>query len=329
MRADVSYRLLCLGIVFLIVRAAHAATPGDIERCAAAKRLLAATKIRALTICDAKAVARGGAVSPTCEAKAKAEFVVGWSKVENDLKGSCPTIGEVNVVEQLVDQHQTDLEQFPLGIGSPSQCAAAQFRAAGRNAAGKLRCAARAARRSVLLDDPAIAECLTASRAKFTAALKDAERRHGACHARSDVQGLDEVADAFVNDVSNRLPATTTTTAPRSTTSTTLTPCTPSDGACTGDGECCTGLCNRGRCDCTEQEEISGITGCTCGGGVLGLCTTDKGDGRHVCAASCPLTIGCTTDADCPPHQFCGLRHFGGVSMFQIGCCSICPDSSP
>ena len=218
------------------------------QKCSSERRLLAGTKILALAACDAKAAAKGIAPSPTCETKAKTAFMVGWSKVHAHGEAGCPTMGDVNdvnTIEALVDQHQTDLEGALVIGGKASKCTALQLRAAGRNAACKLRCAAKAARKGVALDRPTVMGCLTACRAKLRVAFSRARAmRRGACHTSGDTGTIDALAEAFVNVVANFLPPTTTTTT-ATTTSTTLTNCIPSDDACTEDAACCTGICNK------------------------------------------------------------------------------------
>jgi hypothetical protein len=191
-------------IVILTGGLAYAgATPG--QKCAAAKRKLAGKKIAALTVCDAKAAAKGTTVDPGCVSKAKAAFMTGWSAIEG--KGGCFTTGDEASIENKVDAHQTDLESTLKVTGTtPSKCTAAKFKAAGKKGACKLGCSAKAALTGLPLSDPTVMASLTACSMKFSAGFTAAEKK-GDCRTTGDAGTIEGEVDAFVTDVTSELPA--------------------------------------------------------------------------------------------------------------------------
>ena len=78
---------------------ARAATPADV--CASAKRKAAGRKASAKLNCASKAAAAGGAIAPSCLARAEAKFAAAYAKAE--AKGGCTHIGNAAGVEATVD----------------------------------------------------------------------------------------------------------------------------------------------------------------------------------------------------------------------------------
>jgi hypothetical protein len=96
-------RILALAIAFL-AGPAGAETP---SKCTAAKHQAAGDYARALEACRAKALKKGVAVDPDCEAKALASFAKGFAKAEKKL--DCVATSEDAIVAEVADEFVADL----------------------------------------------------------------------------------------------------------------------------------------------------------------------------------------------------------------------------
>src|SRR5262245_55081789 len=113
------------------------------RKCAARKRRLVGGEAAALARCDAGAVTVGGAVESSCETQATTAFAAGWARAETAGRGACATTNDATRIEGQIDAFVADLEIRLELAGPRSKCTAAKFKAAGRQAACELRCAAK------------------------------------------------------------------------------------------------------------------------------------------------------------------------------------------
>jgi hypothetical protein len=185
------------------------------QKCAAAKRKLVGKEAAALTKCDAAAVTMGIAVDPTCETRAKTAFTAAWARAET--AGGCITTNDVIPIGNQVDAHIADLESTLELAGAASKCTAGKFKAAGKQAACELGCAAKVALKGI-----AMAPCLAKCMATFTTACARSETKHD-CHTTGDCGAVAAAVDAFVVDAVTALPSIPTTTSTISTSSSTTT----------------------------------------------------------------------------------------------------------
>jgi hypothetical protein len=193
------------------------AKPTSAQKCAAAKRKLAAKKIAGLTACDAKGVAKGVAPDDVCLTFVTRAFTTAWGEAE--AKGGCMTTQDVATIEAKVDAHRTDLGQTLVETGAASKCTGAKVRAAGKKALCQLGCSGKAALKGLALTDVEIALCLQKCSDKFTKAFAAAEKlpataKNGSCHTTGDAAAIETKIDAFVEDVTAELPGGTSATAP-------------------------------------------------------------------------------------------------------------------
>lgn len=193
-------QLAFAGIFALTLLSEHAAdahTSTRAQKCVAAKLNLTGKKILALAVCEARAARDGIAVRPSCEAKAKATFMLAWARAEARAKGNCITIGDAGAIESTVDQLHVELKAA-LGSGNASKCrTAAKFKAVGRDGACKLRCSAKGARDRLPPRDPTIVACLTTCNVKLGAAFT---KTPPDCPSRGNGSGttVDTRIDMFV-----------------------------------------------------------------------------------------------------------------------------------
>jgi hypothetical protein len=159
----------------------------------------------------------GVAVDPTCETRAKTAFTAAWAKAETAATGGCITTNDVIPIGNQVDAHIADLESTLELAGAASKCTAGKFKAAGKQAACELGCAAKAALKGI-----AMAPCLAKCMANFTTACARSETKDD-CHTTGDCGAVAAAVDAFVADAVTALPSTPTTTSTSTSSSSTAT----------------------------------------------------------------------------------------------------------
>jgi hypothetical protein len=135
-------------------------------KCLSAKQKAAGKKASGKLGCYAKAAAKATAVDSGCLTKVEDKFSAAFTKA--DAKGACP--GTASAVEASVDQCVNDVVALVPGA---DKCSGAKLKAAGKKAAGKLACNAKATAKAIAVD-PA---CLTKAEGKYGAAFGKA----GAC----------------------------------------------------------------------------------------------------------------------------------------------------
>ncbi len=152
-----SCRRIVLGAVGLL---AIAAAPARADRCTAAKLKAIGRKEAGLLGCYSTATAKGDASGvATCVAKVEGRYGSVFARA-----GSCS--GDATVCESIAEAC-ADVIRGDLPDPGPSRCEATRLRAAGKKAAGKLVCNAKAAARGLAVD----AACIQKVAGKFQAAF--------------------------------------------------------------------------------------------------------------------------------------------------------------
>ena len=152
-----SRRRIALGAVALL---AIAAAPARADRCTAAKLMAVGKKEAGLLSCYSRATARGDTSGvATCVERVRGRYGIVFARA-----GSCP--GDAAVCESITETC-ANLIRGDLPDAGPSTCEAARLRAAGKEAAGKLVCNAKAAANGLSVD----AACIQKVEAKFQAAF--------------------------------------------------------------------------------------------------------------------------------------------------------------
>jgi hypothetical protein len=195
--------VLVVGIVVGGAPAFAQSTPG--RKCASGKMKAGGKHASGELGCHAKAVAKGQPVDPTCLAKADGKLVTAYGKLE--ARGGCITTMDAAAIAVRVDTFAGDVVgALPdPGTADGRKCASAKRKAAGKKAAGKLGCHAKAVAKGAAVD-PA---CLAKAEAKFVAAFAKAEAR-GGCATSGDAAAIEALVDALVTDVVAALPSVAT-----------------------------------------------------------------------------------------------------------------------
>lgn len=247
---------------------ASAATPS--QKCASSKTKEAGKKADGKLKCWSKEVTKPGGLS-ACETKVESKFASKYAKAE--AKGGCAVTGDANAIEAkvdaFVDDVVTELTGSPAGalLGSTDakKCAAAKLKAAGKKAASKLKCHAKAKIKSVIVD----MACLQKAEAKYSKKWDNAEAK-GGCATINDKVTIEAKVDAFVLDVSIEIPSTTTVTTSTTTLATTTSTTTTLPTSCCAAEEIHT--LSTGHCDtttsviCTSDGDCPGSESCVSDG---------------------------------------------------------------
>lgn len=96
--------VVAVGLVIVGLTVAAAGTPPE-TRCTERKERAAARKAAGLLDCQAKT--EPSPPDPSCVAKVRQRFAEAWAKIE--LRGGCPTPGDVDAVEAKVDAFVADV----------------------------------------------------------------------------------------------------------------------------------------------------------------------------------------------------------------------------
>lgn len=141
--------------------------PPPLSKCTS-KQLRAIAKISSsFAKCHATAVKAGEAPESECFTKASDKLASAWAKLYD---GDCLTEAELAAVQASVDQFDgaasSDLPALLQTGPGPSLCTSAKLRAAGKNAAGQLKCHSKAIKKGV---DPS-QQCIAKAADKLVAA---------------------------------------------------------------------------------------------------------------------------------------------------------------
>jgi predicted dienelactone hydrolase len=192
--------LLTTLLVLVTTSAGHAAaTAGS---CASAEQKAAGKTAAAQLGCHAKATQKGEPVDALCLSKAADKLSA--TALKQDGAGGCLLPGFGGDLVALAASLTTDV----VGAtppGSVAKCAAAKQKNAGKTAAAKLGCWAKATKAGGAVD-PA---CLDKAQAKLVAAFAKEESKAPGCNAFGVVGAIGPRIDAFVASVVNGTPAVT------------------------------------------------------------------------------------------------------------------------
>jgi len=196
------------------------------NKCTSAKLKATGKKAQARAKCYAKAVQKGVGVDPNCLSKASLKFSTAFAKAET--RGACiapsgDSTAIENKVDTFVDTIRSDVNSSGPG---PDTCDSKKIAAAGKKAASKEKCQAKAVAKGSGVDPL----CLGKAESKFSSAISKAETANqGPCTHTGQTNQLESAVNAFVNDVNGELEtasttSSTTTTTTSSTTTTTAPP---------------------------------------------------------------------------------------------------------
>jgi predicted extracellular nuclease len=175
---------------------------GPPSKCTAKKLTLAGRKALVFAKCHAKAVKSGEAPDGECFLKASDRFTSGWAKAES--KDDCLTLGDVATIEGEVDgfdgQTSADLPSTIQTGPGPSMCTAKKFTVAGKKAAARLKCHAKAVGKGLVADS----DCLDRASTKFVSKWAKAEEDDD-CQTTLDVGVVEQMIDEFVADIATAL----------------------------------------------------------------------------------------------------------------------------
>jgi hypothetical protein len=316
---------LLIGILALTLTAgtASAATSGQL--CASAKKKAAGKKAKCKEGCDSKAIKAALPFSNQavvdCNGKCTAKFSAKWDKTE--AKGGCATTGDKSAIEGKVDTLQSDL-RTTLGSGGPSKCTSSVYKEAGKKAACKLKCHAKAQKKGLPPSNPDVVACLNKCTAKFSDPVKGKCPKAVAandCINAVNCPAIEARVDLFVDDTVAELP-TTAGTSTSTTTSTSTSTTSSSIPAC----NCCantkvkftTGTPDNTNCGVVKDDSGGNIIDLKCAGLYFGggadsvpLPSTVPDMGSSITkivgcsSASGAFTLAATTDVDTGSNRDC------------------------
>ncbi len=168
--------------------------------CAAAEQKAAGKAAAAQLGCYAKATQGGGTVDTTCLQKATDKLADAIAKLE--AKGGCLLPGYGADIATMVESLVADVVNATPG-GTFAKCAAAKQKTAGKTAAGKLGCYAKATKKGVAVDGG----CLLKLDQKLTTTFRKEEgKTAGGCGAFGIARSIGPRVDTFVANVVNGTP---------------------------------------------------------------------------------------------------------------------------
>src|SRR5689334_9221835 len=215
---------MALAAMFIVTAGpANAVGP---NKCTSAKLKATGKKAQARAKCYSKAVQKGLTVDPNCTSKASLKFSTAFSKAET--KGACiAPNGDESAIESKVDTFVDNVRSIVNSSGpGPNTCDSKKIAAAGKKAAAKEKCQAKAVAKGTSVDPL----CISKAESKFSSAISKAETANqGPCTHTGQTASLESAVNAFVNDADGELetPTTTTTHTTTTTTSTTSTTAPP------------------------------------------------------------------------------------------------------
>ena len=178
---------LALAAATIVATSADAAPATD-QKCKQSKLGASAAEAAARFNCLGHAAGKGVQVDPKCVAKSESALVKTFAKT--DAKGGCSTIDDAPAVEAGVDGCVTAIAA---ALGSPApanRCLQGKVGAAGKKAAAKLRCAARAAAKSLPVDP----KCLARAEKSFASTWARLETK-GGCVTVGDADAVEAIVD--------------------------------------------------------------------------------------------------------------------------------------
>src|SRR5579862_3679026 len=269
--------VLAVCLPLALAASASAAAP---NKCSSLKLKATGKKASARAKCYSKAVAKGANVDPNCLSKATLKFSTAFSKAE--MKGAClAPNGDTSAIEAKVDTFVDNVRSIVNGSAAgPNPCDSKKIAAAGKKAASKAKCQAKAVAKGAGVDPT----CLDKAELKFGTAVSKAENASGCTHS-GQTNALESAVDAFINDQFGELTANTTTTSTTTSTTNSTTTTTLACGNGSIDpGEECDGS-NIGGATCAQGSPAGAFPGCN------GDCTLDCAPCTHGCAIACAAIV--------------------------------------
>lgn len=197
-------RIISLFCALLLVPTVGAAATSA-QICSKSKLGATGKKISAKLKCHATAAGKGEVVSGTCLTKAETKFSSTFAKAE--AKGGCQTVGDTASVESLVDNCVNAVRTALGSSMSKNPCLKGKLGAAGKKAAAKLKCAAKAAIKGQTAD----ANCLAKAETKFSQTFGKLDLK-GGCLTTGDAASVENIIDTnCVDAIVSALPAPTST----------------------------------------------------------------------------------------------------------------------
>lgn len=181
--------VLLSALAFVLTAAiGHAASSA--QSCAAAKQKAAGKNAASTLGCYAKASKGGVPVDAACLSKVAGKFAGAFGKIET--KGACVTPGFAASLAAVVDSFVADVVVATPPAGF-EKCAAAKQKIAGKAAAGKLGCHAKATKSGVAVDP----NCLQKAGDKLAASYAKEHAKSG-CGTFAVAPAVDARVDTFV-----------------------------------------------------------------------------------------------------------------------------------
>jgi hypothetical protein len=147
------------------------------SRCSGAKIKATGKKAASKLTCLSKGLSKALAPDSTCLAKAEVKFsgTVVKAEAKAYTDAGCLTSGDAVALESKIDTLVDDLDALVTdnGGGSPNPCDAAKTKAAGKKAAAKLACHAKAVTKGLGTDST----CLAKTEVKFSSLAAKAETK--------------------------------------------------------------------------------------------------------------------------------------------------------
>lgn len=173
--------------------------PGS--RCATAKAKATGKYTSDRLRCQARAVKKGVAGDPVCDARATAKWGAVFAKAEARYD-DCPSPGDAQAIGAQVDAFVAGVIAMTPDGGTPGgrRCAAGKMTAAGANAASQLGCHAKA----ILLATVPSAACLDKAEAKCEAVCTHFDTS-GTCAVTGDARDIGGMAGTFAAHVASSL----------------------------------------------------------------------------------------------------------------------------
>jgi hypothetical protein len=199
---------------FTLDNVAFVGVGSEASRCAQVGLKAAGKKAKSLAKCYSLAVQKGAPLDPECVAKADETFTNAFAGAVK--RGDCLTTSDAPSVETIVDAFAANLNtEVTGGAPGPDVCDALKLKKGGVKAMNVAKCYATAAHDGAVADEA----CIEKAAQTFTKSLKK-------CGTQPQLDPLEALIDAFVQEVSRALTVvtTTTTTVTTSTTTSTVAP---------------------------------------------------------------------------------------------------------
>ena len=185
------FKVLVVGLGALLIASQSYAGPTG-AKCTGSKIKSVGKAAKSKSKCHSKATKSGEVTDPDCLDKASEKFTKGFAKAE--AKPPCFAFGDAPTVEADIDTFVGDLLTELRPVMTVSKCSAAQLDAAGKEAAAKLNCHSKAAKKGINLD----AACITKAEEKYSTKFAKSLDQ-GDCLTAADAVTIEAIVNAFVD----------------------------------------------------------------------------------------------------------------------------------